>query len=158
MAIEITLYKMTDDPRKINKTLPSSSGTFLTFSTSYLKDAFTVMDPELTIASSDDLSLYNYMKVGTLNRYYFIRPTIRSNGLWALNAHEDVLQTFQSQIKGNSGIIERTEDENIFNTYLSDDVFESLVYRRVRTILFSEDPFSTAGNGYYLTVTGGGGT
>lgn len=156
MALTITLYKMTEDPRKINKTLPSTAGTFLTFSTSWLKDMFTVMDPDVTLASSDDLSTYNYMKVDTLNRYYFIRPQIQSNGLWKLNAHEDVLQVFQSQIKGNSGIIERTEDENAYNTYLSDSIFESLVYRKVRTVLFSENPFSTSGNGYYLTVTGGG--
>ena len=153
MALTITLYKMTDDPRKINKTLPSTAGTFLTFSTSWLKDVFTVMDPDVTLASSDDLSTYNYMKVDTLNRYYFIRPQIQSNGLWKLNAHEDVLQVFQSQIKTNSAIVARSE--NKFNTYLSDSIFEGLVYRRTCTIPFPNTPFTTDSGGYYLTTTGG---
>ena len=153
MALTITLYKMTDDPRKINKTLPSAVGTFLSFSTSWLKDVFTVMDPDVTLASSDDLSAYNYMKVDTLNRYYFIRPQIQSNGLWKLNAHEDVLQVFQSQIKTNSAIMARSE--NKFNTYLSDSIFEGLVYRRTCTIPFPVTPFTTDSGGYYLTTTGG---
>ena len=153
MAITITLYKMTDDPRKINKTLPSTAGTFLTFSTSWLKDVFTVMDPDVTLASSDDLSTYNYMRVDTLNRYYFIRPQIQSNGLWKLNAHEDVLQVFATQIKSNSAIMARSE--NKFNTYLSDSIFEGLVYRRTCTIPFPVTPFTTDSGGYYLTTTGG---
>lgn len=157
MAITITLYKMTEDPRKVNKTLPNTAGTYLTFSTSWLKEAFRVMDPDVTLQSSDDLSSYNYMQVGSpVGRYYFIRPEILSTGLWKLNAHEDVLQVFAAQIKLQEGIIARTENENLYNTFLSDDVFEGLCYRKVRTILFSEDPFSTSGNGYYLTVTGGG--
>ena len=153
MALTITLYKMTDDPRKINKTLPSTAGTFLTFSTSWLKDVFTVMDPDVTLASTDDLSTYNYMKVDTLNRYYFIRPQIQSNGLWKLNAHEDVLQVFATQIKSNSAIVARSE--NKFNTYLSDSIFEGLVYRRTCTIPFPVTPFTTDSGGYYLTTTGG---
>ena len=154
MAITITLYKMTDDPRKINKTLPSASGTFLTFSTSWLKDQFTVMDPDVILASSDDLSAYNYMQVGSpVSRYYFIRPEILNTGLWRLNAHEDVLQVFASQIKTNSAIVSRSE--NKFNTYLSDSIFEGLVYRRTCTIPFPNTPFTTDSGGYYLTTTGG---
>lgn len=156
MSITITLYKMTDDPRKISKTLPSASGTFLTFSTSWLKDVFLCLDPELTMSSTDDLSAYNYMQVGSpVNRYYFIKPTILRKGLWRLNAHEDVLQVFQSQIKSNSAIMARSE--NKFNTYLSDSIFEGLVYRRTCTIPFPITPFSTDSGGYYLTTTGGTG-
>ena len=154
MAIEITLYKMTEDPRKINKTLPNTSGTYLNFSTSWLKDAFNVMDPDVTLSSSDDLTAFNYMKVGApVNRYFFIRPEIIRTELFRLNAHEDVLQVFQAQIKQQSGILDRSE--TIFNTYLSDSMFDSLSYRRVQTILFTGTPFSSAGNGYYLATLGG---
>ena len=156
MAIEITLYKMNEDPRKVSKTLPSATGKFLNFSTSWLKDQFSDMTPNVTLATSDDLLLYNYMKVGSpVNRYYFIKPTIVSTGLWSLNAHEDVLQNFATEIKSNTGIVARSE--NRFNTYLSDSIFEGLVYRRTCTIPFPATPFSTDSGGYYLTTTGGTG-
>lgn len=156
MAITITLYKMTDDPRKINKTLPSTSGTFLSFSTSWLKDMFRVINPNVTLQTADDISTFNYMFVGApVNRYYFISPEIDYTNLWRLNAHEDVLQVFQSQIKSNSAIMARSE--NKFNTYLSDSIFEGLVYRRTCTIPFPITPFTTSAGGYYLTTTGGTG-
>lgn len=154
MSITITLYKMTDDPRKITKTLPSATGTFLTFATSWLKDVFMCLDPELTLASTDDLSTYNYMQVGApVNRYYFIKPTILKTGLWKLNAREDVLMVFGSAIRSQAGIVSRSS--NRYNTYLSDNIFESLCYRRIQTIPFEYVPFTNQNNGFYLTVTGG---
>lgn len=158
MSITITLYKISDDPRKITKTLPSATGTFLTFSTSWIKDAFMCLDPELTLASTDDLSAYNYMHVGApVNRYYFIKPTILKTGLWKLNAHEDVLMVFATAIKLQSGILARSSTPGKYNTYLSDQFFEQLAYRRVQTLLFSATPFSTNGGNYYLVTTSGGG-
>ena len=158
MAIEITLYKITEDPRKVGKTLPNTVGTYLTFSTSWLKDMFRVLSPELTLASTDNLADYNYMKVGApVNRVYFIYPEILRTGLWRLNAREDVLTQFATQIKAQSGILARSSTPGKYNTYLSDSFFEQLAYRRVQTLLFSETPFSTSGNGYYLTTTSGGG-
>lgn len=155
MAIEIILYKMNEDPRKISKTLPSATGTFLKFSTSWLKDQFSEMTPNVTLATSDDLTLYNYMKVGSpVNRYYFIKPTIISTGLWSLGAHEDVLQNFATEIKSNTAVLARSE--NLYNTFLSDDIFESLVYRRVCTIKFPKTPFSTSSGGFFVVTAGPG--
>lgn len=154
MSLSITLYKMNDNPKKINKTLPTATGTFLAFSTNYLKSAFDVLEPMITLSSTDDLSAYNYMYVGSpVDRYYFIKPTIANTGLWSLNAREDVLQTFQSAILTQSGILDRSE--NVINTYLSDSIFEGLVYRRICTIPFPTSNFSTGSGSYYLTVTGG---
>ena len=154
MAIESTLYKITDDPRKIGKTLPSEVGTYLTFSTTWLKDMFRVLSPELTLSSTDNLADYNYMKVGApVNRVYFIRPEILRTGLWRLNAREDVLTQFATQIRAQAGIVARSS--NRYNTYLSDSIFESLCYRRIQTIPFEYTGFTNSSNGFYLTVTGG---
>lgn len=154
MAIPITLYRITEDPRKVGKTLPSTEGSFFEFSTSWLKDLFRIMTPDLTLASNTDLTSYNYMKVGApVNRVYFIKPEILRTGLWRLNAREDVLTQFATQIRNQSGILSRSE--TVFNTYLSDHVFNSLVYRRTQTIPFPGHPFTTANGAYFLVTTGG---
>ena len=148
MAIQIILYKTNSPTNMISKTLSDA----LTFSTCALLDTTDVRSPRVRLTGSD-LSGYNYMHIPALGRYYYIKPTVISTGLWELNAAVDVLMSFSSQIRAQGGILARSE--NIFNTYLTDDIFQSRVYRRVQTILFSGNPFSTSGNGYYLTTTGG---
>lgn len=150
--MEIKLLKMTSEPKAITKTWSTASADIKTYSTSYAVNELDVMNPRIVLADSD-VENYNYMYIAALGRYYYIRPTITAEGYYTLNAHCDVLMSHATQIRKEVGILARSSD--IYNTFLTDEIYNSLVYRRVQTLLFDKTPFSTSGNGYYLTVTGG---
>ena len=144
----IKLYKTNSNAKAITKALTNE----LTFNDCVARAPLDLLRPSITLAAKN-LEGYNFMYIPELHRYYFINPTISNNGLYSLNARVDVLMSHAALIRAQSGILARSE--TVFNTYLSDAMFKSLSYRRVQTILFSGDPFSTSGNGFYLATTGG---
>lgn len=146
--MQIKLYKTNSPAVAITKNLTAE----LVFSDCTARAPVDLLRPEITLVATG-LEGYNYMYIPELGRYYFIHPVMTRNGLFTLNARCDVLMSHAAQIRAQSGILERSE--TVYNTYLTDKVFNMLSYRRVQTILFSGNPFSTAGNGYYLTTTGG---
>lgn len=146
--MKITLYKTNSNPKAITKTLTDS----LVFDDCNSIRSLDVLHPDIVL-SGTDLEKYNYAYIDDLNRYYFIKPEITASGMYDLHAKCDVLMSHDAAIRLQSGILSRSE--TMFNTYLSDAAFNSLCYRRVQTILFSTDPFSTSGNGYYLVANGG---
>ena len=147
--MEIRLYKTNDDPRHITKTF---SGTVKTYNLAYATHELDLLKPDIQI-SDLGLSEFNYMYIPELSRYYFIHPVITANGFYTLNARCDVLMSHANAIKAQSGILERSE--TIYNTYLTDEAYKSLVYRRTQTIPFPGHPFTTQNGGYYLITTGG---
>lgn len=147
--MNITLYQTNDDPRHIVKTF---TATTKSYSLAYATHELDLLSPEIQIADTG-VESFNYMYIQDLGRYYFIHPVLTANGYYKLNARCDVLMSHSTQIKKESGILKRSS--SVFNTFLSDDLYNSLCYRRVQTLLFDKTPFSTSGNGYYLTVTGG---
>lgn len=150
--MQITLYKCLSEKNVINKIWSTASADIKTYNTSYATGSLDVLNPRILLTDSS-VQDFNYMYISELDRYYFIRPTITANGFYDLNAHVDVLMSHATQLKKEVGILARSED--VFNTFLTDQLYNSLVYRRVQTLLFDKTPFSTSGNGYYLTVTGG---
>jgi len=148
----IYLYKTTSEKNAISKTWSTASGDIKTYSLSYAVGEMDLLNPDIMI-SDTNLEVFNYAYIPDLNRYYFIKPTITATGYYKLNAHCDVLMSHAVQLRKEVGILARSSD--VYNTFLTDQIYNSLVYRRVQTLLFSSTPFSTSGNGYYLTVTGG---
>lgn len=147
--MEIILYITKDDPRHVTKTFLLGSKTY---NLAYATHALDLLKPEIEL-SDTGLESFNYMKITDLNRYYFIKPELTANGFYRLNAKCDVLMSHATQIRKENGIIGRSS--NVYNTFLTDALYNSLCYRRVQTLLFDKTPFSTSGNGYYLTATGG---
>lgn len=89
-----------------------------------LKAETSIIDPIIIFeASMADLASCNYMTISQFRRSYFVR-NIRSirNGLIEISGHVDVLSSFASQIRGNSAII--TKQENEWNLYLNDGSFK----------------------------------
>lgn len=117
----MTVIFMTNasEPNKVGKQL-SNVATF----TGTLREAANVCDP--TILVEGDVSQVincNYMYVEEFRRYYFITGiAVTSNELFAVSGHVDVLETYQQQIRGLSGIIRR--QENSYNLYLDDGIFK----------------------------------
>lgn len=145
--MQIKLYKTNSPAVAITKSLTAE----LVFSDCTARAPVDLLRPEIVL-SATGLEGYNYMYIPELGRYYFIHPVMTRNGLFTLNARCDVLMSHAAQIRAQSGILERSE--TVFNTYLTDRVFNMLSYRRTQTIAFPKTPFNSSG-GYYLTTTGG---
>ena len=91
----------------------------------------------------------NYMYIPDFGKYYFLKsPTIERNGYTSFRAEEDVLMTYKSQIRLESGIILRQENEG--NLYITDSTFP--VENRNKTFIKKfPNGFSETIN-YYLIV------
>jgi len=85
-----------------------------------LKSDTSLIDPVLLIeVNLATVALANYVTIPQFNRSYFI-TNIRSvtNDLVELTCHVDVLSSFAEEIRANTGIIRR--NENDWNLYLND--------------------------------------
>ncbi len=92
--------------------------------TGTLKAETSIVDPVIIIeADVATLNRANYMEIESFGRFYFI-TNIKSirNGLVEISAHCDVLSSFKTAIRGNSGII--AKQENAWNLYLNDGSFK----------------------------------
>lgn len=120
MSFNITLQINASEKNKLTKDitdLATLSGT--------LKNGTSIIDP--VISFEGDLSSFvncNYMTIPTFGRSYFIND-IRSirNNIYEISAHVDVLSSFATQIKSNTAIVRR--QENQWNLYLNDGVFKT---------------------------------
>lgn len=147
------IFGSTPDPiNKINKTFNQA----LTL-TGYLRDASSVIDPEITIeADISTLSNQNYMYVPDFKRYYFITNiTSVTTKLCNISAHVDVLKTYADKILTNEAIIDRAE--MAWNLYLNDPQFQ--VYQNP-IVQQKKLPKGFNNNTYYLVlaVNGNGGS
>lgn len=129
MSVTIKLYSVSDDALVVNKTL----GTAKEY-TCVLKDATEVLNPAFTIATSDNLSNYNYAYIADFGRYYYIHPTAALNGLWSFTSHVDVLMSKKDQFLNLSGTLVRSE--NVYNGYLIDPEFKAVAYKKIVTKQF----------------------
>lgn len=75
-----------------------------------------------TFTLSSDITGANYMFIPNFGKYFFLKsPTIERNGYISYSAVEDVLMTYKTQIREESGIILRQENEG--NLYIADSTF-----------------------------------
>lgn len=119
MSFSIELMRTTSPKEQLDK----SMSTLLTV-TGTLKEGTSIIDPVIKIQGDiSNLTKCNYMFINKFNRYYFVND-IRSvtNNILEISAHVDVLTTYQDQIRGNSAIIRR--QENDWNLYLNDGSFK----------------------------------
>ena len=144
--MNVTLYKNTSEKAKVGKTLTSASP-----HTGTLREGCEVVNPSI-ILEGDNLSDFNYMYISDFHRYYFITGiTSIKKGLWQIDGHCDVLESYKEQIKAQKAVVERQENE--YNLYLNDPEWK--IYRN-KQVLTREFPsgFLDSGN-YFLTVVGG---
>ena len=127
----LTLYKNNSEQNAVTKSL-----TQVQTMTGTLRNGTSIIDPVILVSDVSDISGVNYCKIDEFNRYYFIN-NIKSvnNNLWELSCHVDVLQSFATEIRAQSGIVER--QENYFNLYLNDgNTFQVYQNPQIATIKF----------------------
>ena len=119
MAFNVTLQRNNSERNKLTKDISE----ILTVS-GELKTETSIIDPVIMIEC--DLSAVtgcNYMTIQTFGRSYFVN-NIRSirTGLVEFSCHVDVLSTFASEIRENTAIVRK--QENNWNLYLNDGSFK----------------------------------
>ena len=127
----ITLFRNISEYNAVNKSI-----TELTTLTGTLREESSIIDPIITISDIDNyVGSMNYAYIPEFNRYYFITniESVRNN-LWRVSFHVDVLYTYRAQIKSNSAIIERNENE--YDLKLNDGLFKTQQNPRIAQFPF----------------------
>ena len=129
--MNITFYQNISEYNAVNKSIRE-----LATITGTLRDESSIIDPVITISDIDNIvGSMNYAYIPDFNRYYFITniESVRSN-LWRVSFHVDVLFTYRAQIKSNSAIIER--NENQYDLKLNDGLFKTQQNPRIAQFPF----------------------
>lgn len=116
-----------------------------------LRDSCSIVDPVILFEEPvTSFASANYMTISTFGRSYFIREIVSvAANLTEVRAHVDVLTSFKTEIRANSGIVLRQEKD--WNLYLADDVIRIYQNPIVHTMAF---PQGFSGSSYVLLVAG----
>lgn len=147
MAITMSLYQVTDDPKVIGKNL----GTAVSTHTITLKDGCSIDRPVVSFsAQAAALAPLNYAYIDTFQRYYYItdRKSL-INGVMELTLESDPLQSFQTEIKQCTATI--TRNQNLRQGYLQDSGYNALAYQGVQYKAF---PHALTDATYILVTVG----
>lgn len=110
----VTLYKISDAPNKIRKTL----GTAVLSLEGTLKENCSIMDPVIMVYNSGFINA-NYAYIQAFGRYYHINDIVSvKNDLWEIRLHVDVLFTYAAGILAAPCIVAKSSSN--FNLYLND--------------------------------------
>lgn len=104
--MNVTLYNITDDPRKLNKTLPTALGTYNTVNA---LDIVSIVNPTLILEYSSGYIDCNYCYVQEFGRYYFCKVSVDTGGRIVLTCTVDPLMSFATEIKECKACITRNE-------------------------------------------------
>lgn len=147
MAITMSLYQVTDDPKVMGKNL----GTAVSTHTITLKDGCSIDRPVVSFsAQAAALAPLNYAYIDTFQRYYYItdRKSL-INGVMELTLESDPLQSFQTEIKQCTATI--TRNQNLRQGYLQDSGYNALAYQGVQYKAF---PHALTDATYILVTVG----
>lgn len=140
--MEIKLYTVTDDPRKLVKTLPTASPGYDPRSGA-VRGAIDILRPEVLVEGG--VVLANYAYIPDFGRYYFIeeREAVRT-GLQRLSLRVDVLMSWANEIKNCPAVFERSQ--TLVNAYVKDNLVKQQNFMRAYTMDF---PFEFTYGGQY---------
>ena len=146
MSFQIKLGQNKSEDNRLSKNITSIETV-----TGVLKDETSILRPVVLIQCDlDDVKKVNYMEIPAFGRKYFVTniESVRQ-GLVAISGRVDVLSTYNSQIRSNTGIIRRQEKN--WNLYLNDGVLKVYQNPKVQTKNFPSG-FSTIE--FVLSVAG----
>jgi len=121
--MNVVLYQ--NFSKKENSTLqPSGSGT--TFDCK-LKDATGVLSPQLEFHfATGNPGSYNYARINTFGRYYFIREWTYDKGIWIAQLEVDVLASWKTYIGSSGAYILRSNTPSAWNKEVVDNKYPTL--------------------------------
>lgn len=123
--MELTFYAITDDYRKLDKTL----GTALGSSAGDLHER--VNDLQFTVRLPGTMAAIvggaNYAHVDLFGKYYFVEGIDIQNNTVYVNLREDVRMNFATQIKATTATINRSA--SMYQGFLYDSGYQLLAYK-----------------------------
>ena len=142
----IRLYKTFDQKEKLNKTLTNEKTV-----TGTLKTKMSIIKPYILLHNSNiNFADYNYCYIDDFDRYYFIDDImIETNNLFELKLSEDVLMSFNADIKKMS--VEITQ-ASIYNNNKVD--CETSNQKTLIKTIDLQNPYNNNGFLYLTTVKG----
>ena len=153
----ITLYKVTADNRKLDKTTGLTPvATSITIEPTSTIDA---LNPVFVIANNSSYYSCNYLTCDTMGRSYYISSfSVDTAGRLNLHCTVDVLDSFKSDIKNCVATVIRSESIGKPTKYNDEKLPVNPVEKNIISIEMSELSGSFSSNGeksYLLTVVGG---
>jgi hypothetical protein len=144
--VNITFYNYAGDNKQVGKAL--SGGTALTGA---LRDPSNIINPSILI-ELNNVDNINYAYIPSFQRYYFVteKECVR-NGLFRINMHVDVLNTYNSEIRGLQAIAVRSQQNAKQSPYIIDGRQKMQAYKKVQTVSLGSLTMSSL----YLLVTAG---
>ena len=142
----LNLMKNLSEKNRLNKTTE-----IVKTVSAHFKNVENIIDPVLQLKIDvETISNVNYCQIPELGRYYFITAvTSVNNDIFEISLHCDVLKTYSEQIKSQTAVISR--QENQWNLYLNDPQFQ--LYSNPD---FTTTPFPNGFDGfqYVLLIAG----
>ena len=145
--MQITLYNVSSDKRRISKPLTNEVGIY---GNVHLKENTSIVNPVFLVSGITN-NQFNYLYCPYFERCYFVNKVVYCKGqLWEIHCHVDVLMSFDNDILSHSAFIERQENAS------SKEFYDSSYPVQAKNTCY-EVPIGVVGNsfGYYLTVNGG---
>ncbi len=149
----INLYNISDDPRKVVKTL--GSATALQCELVYPSD---LLNPVIRISATNWSAMLNYMYIPDFNRYYYITEvTYENGGAVTIQGKVDPLMSYSTAILGLSVNVIRQELGGLSN--IVDNQITVTPKQDIAFVKCEATPFnirsSGAGFNFVLCVAGG---
>jgi hypothetical protein len=139
------MYNTSDDPRTINKTLNGE----IEIRNVRFKDDTNILQPVLDLAYDERIFSKNYVHIGTLSRYYFIKNIITTHNRLYVECEVDVLRTYKNSILDTYAFVVRqgrtsaSNDDGqanvLANALIPDDTYP-VQANRVVSIIGENDP------------------
>lgn len=132
--MEITLYKNSDDPRVMSKTLTEP----ITLQAE-IKEQCSTDTPAFYIKYNSDILTEHYNYASAWGRYYFLgEPELVPGQGMILRGKQDSLMTYAAQIRACPAVIRR--NSGVPNTYLPDSSLPLTAYKNQQILTF--EPFT----------------
>lgn len=149
--MDVKLYNTNDEQNVIGK-----QKTLIDTASCVIKGNISYENPVVLLAYDGDVAdSINYMEIPELNRFYFITDMINlTGGRYEIHAKVDVLESFESAIRGLSVITDKMiSGANLF----IDDGSYVCENKEFNTVLNFPDGFNDDGEYILITAGGGGG-
>lgn len=117
---ECTLYKTKSEKTALTKVMETGWKAY----EGILINNSNVVDPVIKLqVGADVIATYNYMVIGDFGRKYFITDiTALTHDTCMVSGHVDVLSTYETEIRANSGIVGRAT--NMWHKYMNDNMIK----------------------------------
>ncbi len=150
--MNITLYRVACEKNRVDKTPYIEQSYNLV---GQLKNDTSVIDPVILIEKTNPtLYQYNMIYIHEFERWYFINDIIsHTNETWEIHAHCDVLFSWQTYIKREQAIIDKSTEIGKSNLYLDDGSFvmDTRKYNKIKSF-----PNGLSENGTFVLICAGG--